>query len=135
MADDDVLSDEETASFLNGSRSVRGVNFSLASGVNARQIAATIVGSVVFAVSVGVNTIVSAVAAAYAGLIDSFTGFIAGSDGLIDTIFETGLDAIRGAWSFTLSEFGVFAYPVGVAVLLASIWVVQLGFDQIREVA
>ncbi len=135
MADDDVLSDDETASFLSGTRSIPGVSFPLASGLNARQVASAIVGSVAFALGVGVNTIISALAAAYTGVIDGFAGFLSGSDGLVDTIFETGLTAIRGAWSFSLDEFGLFAFPVALTVLLASLWVVQLGVDQIREVA
>lgn len=133
MADDDVLTDEETSSFLTGSRSVDSVSFSLASGLNASRIASVTVGTVVFVVSVGVNTVIQALASAYSGLVDAFAGFLAGRGGLVDTIFETGLTAIRGAWTFSFDEFGVFAFPVGVAVLLASLYVVQLGVNQLRE--
>jgi len=131
MADDDVLSDEETASFLSGTSSISGVDFSAATGINAQQIATAIAGSIVFVITVGVNTVVQAVAAAYTAVIDGFAGFL--SDGLITAVFTSGIEAIRGAWAFGITEFGLFAYPVGLAVLLATGYVTQLGIEQIRE--
>lgn len=151
MSDDDVLTEEQEESFLSNSESASGIDFPLASGLNVGRIGQTIIGSIVFAVAYGFNTIIDATATAYAGLVDGVGEFIAGreevvetrwgiggrvveEDGLLDVTLGAGIAAIEGAWSFSLDEFGVFAYVVAVAVFVATVYVADQGFDAMREV-
>lgn len=147
MADADGDGIDED-SFLTGVTELDSVGFSAASGVDVRRLAEAIIGTVVFTVAVGVNTVVSGIASAYAGLIDGVQGFLVGSTttewflgepveleqtGLIEVIFETGTAAIRGAWSFSLDSFGVFAPPVAIAIMLVTFLVIQTGIEQLEE--
>ncbi|SMO91375.1 hypothetical protein [Halorubrum cibi] len=154
MADgDDVLTDDQEESFLTGTESIsEDLSFGLASGINAGRVGRAIAGSIVFTAALGVNTIIGGLTEAYTGLVDGVRGFLAGGtefvndpnavggverefDGLIDVIFGSGIAAIRGAWSFSVTELGPFAYLVGIGVVLSSFWVMGRGLDQIREVS
>ncbi|WP_281195834.1 hypothetical protein [Halorubrum sp. F4] len=146
--DDSVLTDDQEESFLTETSSISGVDFDLASGINAGNVARAIIGSFVFTVALGVNTVVGGLTAAYTGLVDGVREFltvgsqevefgstgweISEAPGLVDVVFGTGIAAIRGAWSFSLDEFGVFAYPVAMAVIVASFYVIGRGFDRVR---
>ncbi|WP_066415380.1 hypothetical protein [Halorubrum aethiopicum] len=153
MADgDDVLTDDQEESFLTGTESIDGVSFGLASGIDAGRVGRAIAGSIVFVVALGANTIISGLTEAYTGIVDGVRGFLAGGtefvnnpnavggfeqefDGLIDVIFGSGIAAIRGAWSFSLTQFGPLAYPIGIGVVVGSFWVMGRGIDRIREVS
>lgn len=153
MAEDDdgVLSDEQTDSFLANSSSVPGLNFQLADGIKPVSVAKAILGSLAFSVALGINTLIDAMVTAYTGLIQGVEEFIAGrfylvenrgglgvkpitEDGLIDVTLGAGAAAIEGAWAFTLDEFGLFAYPVAIAVLVVTAYVTQRGIDSARGV-
>ena len=146
--DDATDVDVDESSFLTGVSPIDGVSFSGASGINSSLLAKTLVGSGVFALAVGVNTLINGVTDAVAGLITGVQEFLAGRTetgwfgstkieleyaGIIDILFGTAIAAIRGAWSFSLTQFGVLAYPVGVAVLLGTFLVAQRGIDRIAE--
>lgn len=148
MADADGDGIDED-SFLTGVTELDSVGFSAASGVDVVRLAQAVVGTAVFTVAVGVNTVVSGVANAYTGLIDGVREFIVGSEttewflgepitleraGLIEVIFGTGTAAIQGAWAFNVDTFGVLALPVAVFALVATFIVIQRGIDEIREV-
>ncbi|SMO81257.1 hypothetical protein [Halorubrum cibi] len=151
--DDSVLTDDQEESFLTGTESIsEDLSFGLASGINAGRVGRAIAGSIVFAVALGVNTVIGALTEAYTGLVDGVSEFLAGGtefvnnpnavggfeqefDGLIEVIFGSGIAAIRGAWSFSLTQFGPLAYPVGIGVVVASFWVMGRGIDRIREVS
>lgn len=152
MADGDDVTDVDVDedAFLTGVSQLEGVPFSAASGVDVASLAKAIVGTALFTIGVGVNTVINALATAVSMPIDGVRQFLAGrtdvewvagirveteSVGLIDVIFGTGIAAIRGAWSFNVDTFGVLAFPVGLAVVLGTFIVVSRGIDQIREVA
>ncbi|WP_435093400.1 hypothetical protein [Halorubrum sp. N11] len=143
--DDGMLSDEQTESFLTDSESVSGISFPTASGVEVGRVGKTIVGSIAFAFALAFNTLIDAVTTAYSGLLDGFHEFIAGgtryvsfpfgggytteTDGLIDVTIGAGIAAIESAWSFSVDEFGIFALPVGIGVVLATAYVAGRGID------
>ena len=147
--DDGVLSEEQTESFLTDSESVTGLSFPLASGVEVGSVGKAIVGSIAFAVALAFNTLIGAVSTAYTGLIDGVREFIAGgeryvtssfgtstveTDGLIDVTIGAGLAAIEGAWSFSVTQFGVLALPVAVGVVVATAYVATQAIDAASEV-
>lgn len=142
--DDAPISTDERNSFLMSVRDIEGADFPLASGINVTRLASALIGSLVFEIAVGVNTVILALSTAYSSLIDGVTAFVAGrtewvptrdglgvaretTDGLIQVTIGLGVSAIEGAWAFSLDQFGIFAYPVGVGVLLASLYVVDRG--------
>jgi len=148
--DDGMLSDEQTESFLVNSENIPGLSFPSASGVEVGRVGKAIVGSLAFTVALAFNTLIDAVSTAYSGLIDGFRGFLAGgtryvsfpfgggytteTDGLIDVTIGAGIAAIEGAWSFSVDEFGIFALPVGIGVVLATAYVANKSLDASSEV-
>lgn len=148
---DDVLTDEQEESFLTGTGSIPSVDFGLASGLDAGRVVRAVAGSVVFSLALVANTAISGLTSAVTGLIDGLSEFLAGTtrfvddpnrvggflletDGLVGTVFGTGIAAIRGAWSFSLTQFGPLAYPVAIGILLATFYVIGRGIDRVREV-
>lgn len=130
---DDATTDSvDYGSLLSNSESIDGVGFPLASGINVTRVAQTIIASIVFAVSFGVTSIIDAVTGAYAGLVDGIGEFIA--DGLIGATLSAGVGAIRGAWTVTLDEFGLFGWVIALGIMLATFFVVEQGIETAREV-
>lgn len=149
MASDDdgeILSDEQTESFLTNSESISGLSFPTASGIKVGRLGKTIVGSIAFAIGIAFNTTIAAVVTAFTGLIDGFREFIVGgtryvrygftgggytveTDGLIDVTVGAGVAALEGAWSFSVDQFGIFALLVGVVAILATAYVASRGLE------
>ena len=119
-------------SLLTNSESVDGLNFQLASGINATRVAQTIIGSVVFSVLLGGNSVISAVSTAYARLIDALAGFF--GDRLIEATLGAGVSAIEGAWAFSLEQYGAGAYLAALGLVIATFYVADWGLDTAREV-
>jgi hypothetical protein len=129
--DDALLSNIDLGQFLTGSSSLDGVDFRAADGINAVRVAQAAVGAVAFALLWGVNSLIAAVTGAYARIIDAVASF---SGGLIQSTLGVGISAVEGVWSFTLTEFGLFAYPIALSVVLATFYVADEGITAAREV-
>lgn len=129
--DDATLSSIDFGEFLNGSSTLDGVDFRAASGINAVRVAQAAIGAVAFALLWGVNSLIAAVTESYAQLIDGVGSF---GGGLIQSTIGVGITAIDGVWSFGVSEFGLFAYPIALLIVLATFYVVDAGLTTAREV-
>lgn len=135
-----VMPDEEE--FLTGTDEADGASFPLASGLDTGALGRTVIGSIAFSIALGVSQFIDAWTEAVAGLITGVEEFIAGglsyvrtpfsgggyfqsTDGLVDVTIGAGIAAVEGAWSFSLSEFGLFALPVAIGAVVATAWVVN----------
>lgn len=129
--DDALLSSVDFGEFLSGSSTLDGVDFRAASGINAVRVAQAAIGAVAFALLWGVNSLIAAVSSVYARLIDGVGGF---AGALIQSTLGVGISAIEGVWSFSVSEFGLFAYPIALLIVLATFYVADAGLTTAREV-
>jgi len=129
--DDALLSGIDLSNFLTGSSSLDGVDFNAASGINAIRVAQAALGTVSFALIYGLNSFIDAWTNAVARVIDSFGGFIGK---LIGATASVGISAVEGAWSFTLTEYGLLAYPIALIIVLATFYVADEGISAAREV-
>lgn len=128
------IDDSTLSTFLTDSSSASGIDFQLASGINVGSLVRGVGASIAFAIALGVNTVVDGITTAVTSVIGAGQSFIAGPQGLIATLIEPGVAAIEGAWAFSLNEFGVLAFPVGLVVILATMYVADRGIDRVLEV-
>lgn len=129
--DDALLSSIDFSNFLSGSESLDGVDFNAASGINGLRVAEAAIASLVFALLYGVNSLIDAATTAVARVIDAGSGF---AGDLIGVTLGVGIAAVEGAWSFTVSEYGLLAYPIALLVVLATFYVADQGISTAREV-
>lgn len=131
-ADDDaLLSSIDFSNFLSGSSPLDGVDFNAASGINAIRVAEAAIASLAFALLYGVNSLIDAWTTAVARAIDAGRGFIGD---LIGATLGVGISAVEGVWSFTVSEYGLLAYPIALIIVLATFYVADQGISTAREV-
>ncbi|EMA01815.1 hypothetical protein C437_15386 [Haloarcula vallismortis ATCC 29715] len=121
-------------------------SFPLASGVKWTRLGAAIIGSTVAIIATGVSAIVQGAVEAATRYLEAIQSFFFGgtepipdapflsrpSDGLYQVTVDAGIAAIRGAWSFSLAEFGVLALPISIIVVLATFYVVSAGIDFLK---
>lgn len=131
-SDSASLSDVNLSGFLSGVSPIDGVSFPSASGINVGRVASAVFATIAFAVAYGFNTFIQAAAEAPTRIIDGVGDFVA--DGLIASTIGVGASAIEGAWSFSVAEYGVFAYVLALAVVIATFYVVEWGLQTAREV-
>jgi len=112
-------------------------------------LAGAIVTSFVAAITAGISGIVLAAREAYLEIITGVTEFFTqrivltsgdslGADtriieGVFPTINTAIAEGAAGLWRIDLSEYGIFAYPVAVGVILMTLWVIQYGVTYARE--
>lgn len=111
--------------------------------------------SFIATISSGIASVWLALRTAYSGLIVGVTNFftndVAGGapDGLEDITDGGGAQGVEGLfprfsasvlegsaklWQFDLEQFGIFAFPVAVASILLTLWVLQYAANYLREV-
>lgn len=136
--------------FLNTTKEVRGADFSLVAVANpirwpalARAIFASVLGGLV----VGTQTTVNAVLGLPATLLESAADWLArerdvfrypggrvelSGNGLIETVESGLLDVISAAWN-PVAGLGWLAYPVALAEILVSLYIVVWAASYVRE--
>lgn len=129
--EDASLSDVDFSSFLTGSSSLPGVDFRAASGINATAVAEAVIGIIAFAVGWAANSLVAAILSLPARVLEWVTE---SATDLFQATIGLGITAVEGVWSFSLAEFGLFAYPGALLVVLATFYVVDKGLDAAQEV-
>ena len=155
MADDDQtnLSDDEQSFLLSGSSSLDGVDFRAADGINAGNLAQTVVGTIGLALGTAAVTFVDGVAEAWTRLLGSLAGFLAGTQqlvesvpgavqdrvtqeipGLIGTVSDSWVSAIRASWDSALPDTGLAAWLFALGLVLITFYVAARGFDTVSEV-
>lgn len=126
------VGDVNLSSFLSGVSPIDGVSFPSASSIDAVRVAQAIFATFAFAVAYGFNTFIQAAAEAPTRIIDGVGEFLA--DGLIASTVGVGASAIEGAWSFSVAEYGLFAYVIALVSVIATFYVVEWGLQTAREV-
>lgn len=126
-----TFSDIDLSAFLTGSSEADGVSFPIATGINVGRLAAAIVGSIAYGIAFGFSTLIDGLVTGYTLIVDRFASYVST---LIGATLGAGASAIYGAWSFTLDEFGVFAYVVAIGVFVLTAYVADRGINAAREV-
>lgn len=156
MADDDQtsLTDDDQSFLLSGSSSLDGVDFQAASGLNAGNIARTVVGTIGLALGTAATTLVGGVGEAWTRLLDSLAGFLGGTrelitgpngyltpgriyrdvPGLIGTVADSWVSAMRGAWSGALPGTGIAAWVFSLGIVFLTFYAAARGLNELREV-
>lgn len=156
MPDDDQtnLSDEEQSFLLSGSKDLGdSVDFDAASGINAGNLARTVVGTIGLALGTVAATFVGGVTEAWTSLLDGLAGFLAGgrelarvatrlagrpiyreTDGLIGTLSESVTSPLSAAWNSALPDSGIAAWLFALGIVLLTFYAAARGVDAIAEV-
>lgn len=120
-------------------------SFPLATGVKWTKVGASIIGATAAIIATGFSAIVQGYIEAARRYIEAAQSFLFGgtesvpglpfitrqSDGLLQVTAGAGLSAIRGAWAFSLAEFGVLALPISIIVVLATFYVASAGVEYV----
>jgi hypothetical protein len=156
VADDDqtALNDEEQSFLLSGSSSLDGVDFQAASGLNAGNIARTVIGTIGLAFGTAATVFVGGVGEAWTSILDALAAFVGGTrelvtgvgsnlapgrvyrnvPGLIGTVADSWASAMRGAWSSALPDSGIAAWLFSLGIVLLTFYAAARGLDELREV-
>jgi len=117
--------------FLTGTTQLEGVSFTGATGARWARLGTAIFGSVVAAATLGGVAIIQGIERAVTSVLAALTG---GYELLLREYVEVPIAAVRGAFAFTVNEFGILALPITVAVTLATFWILSQGINRIRGV-
>jgi len=156
VADDDQanLSDEEQSFLLSGTSSLDGVDFRAATGIDGSNLSRSVVGTIGFTLAAAAATFVQGVAKAWTSLIDGVASFLGGTQelvtgiagnlapgavyrdvpGLIGTLADGWVSAMRGAWSTALPDSGIAAWLFALGTALLTFYAAARGFGEVREV-
>ncbi|ELZ41865.1 hypothetical protein [Halorubrum tebenquichense] len=156
MADgDSSLSDDDQEFLLSGSEDLgESVDFDAATGIDAGNLARTVVGTLGLALGTAAATFVGGVTEAWTSLIDSLAEFLSGgrelvtgiarnlapgrvyrdTDGLIVRVTESVTTPISNTWESTLPDSGIAAWIASLAIILLTFYAVARGVDKIQEV-
>lgn len=117
-----------------------------ANPVNWTRLGLTIVGVFVTAWSVGTQAVIYAVQQMLTTPYEATTEFIVGveaavvsgrylpeQEGLLDVVFDPFVGGLYRAWTISLSEFGLLAYPIAAAMVLAAYWMLARGLQYMRK--
>jgi hypothetical protein len=157
MADDDetTLSDEDQSFLLSGTSSLGdSVDFRAATGIDVRNLSSTVIGTLAFGLAAAATIFVQGVTEAWTIALDGVTAFIAGTrelvtgtasnlapgpvyrdvPGLIGTLADTWISAMRGAWSSAVPDSGFATFLFALGIVLITFYAAARGVDTVSEV-
>lgn len=158
MADDDrtALDEEQRSFLLTGVEKFEDtdLSFSAASGIDGGNLGRSLIGTLGFALATAATIFVQGVTEAWTSVFDGITAFLAGTrelvtgaasnlapgpvyrdvPGLIGTLADGWVSAMRGAWSSTLPDSGIAAWLFGLGIVLVTFYAAARGSDAVSEV-
>jgi len=123
------MADGPLDSLLEGSEEWANVPWTGATGVDWSRLGQSLIGTAALTIATGVAAITQGYQTAITRVVDGFAGF---TTALQNSIAGNGIEAIRGAWSFDLSEFGLLALPLSIGVMIATFWILSQGVAFLR---
>lgn len=142
-----MSSDGGLTRFINGDTSGEIPVLSVANPVNWGRLGQTIGTSILATLVMGVINVIDTARGAYVRIFGGLEAFIEGSTvplgaggyptaespGLIDVTLGTVVAAYGDAFGYSAANFGILALPVNVVIVLATVYVLSVGFQAIAS--